>query len=105
MNIRDFEPVNGELLGRKLLNGNDYTNRNNRPIIRKRIIKQQPAMKITSPNSSFEGEAKYPIDDEKKIAGMKPKTLAVALGVIVVSILIMNMFGANKTEVPQPVVL
>lgn len=105
MNIRDFEPVNGELLSRKMLNGNDYTNRNNRPIIKKRVIKQQPVMKITSPNSSFEGEAKYPIDDEKKIAGMKPKTLAVALGVIVVSILIMNMFGVNKAEAPQPAVL
>lgn len=101
MNIRDFEPVNGGLLSRKMLNGNDYTNRNNRVPVKRIIKPQQPIMKIQNNMSSFDGEAKYPLEDEKKMFGMKPKTVVLALGVIVVSILIMNMFGVDKGEMPQ----
>ncbi|NRA12376.1 MAG: hypothetical protein HRT57_10515 [Crocinitomicaceae bacterium] len=47
-------------------------------------------------NGYTEAQTNYPINMDKKIFGMQPKTLAIALGVIVVGILVLS-----RTNNPQ----
>jgi len=106
MTRSDFEPTNGFMLKTRMLNGGTKykAKRSNR---RERIMKPKLKTKI----SSFEGGSNndsyinmvknYPINMDKKIFGMRPKTLAISLGVIIVSIIILNMSG--KSGVTQVV--
>lgn len=102
MNIGDFEPTNSGLLSGKILNIHRGENRRIKTTIKP--IKNTPTMMVEN-TSNIDSDAKYPIEDEKKIFGMKPKTIALALGVIVVSILIINMIGVKNSEIAQPAVV
>jgi len=100
MNRIDFEPSNSYMLKTKMLSGNSPRNR----FDKKKLIKKhkKPILKISSIKGKKEqySQAKknYPMNMEKKIFGMRPKTLAVALGVIVVGIILLNMSGNNMDE-------
>jgi hypothetical protein len=101
MNQLDFEPTNGFMLKKRMLNGGtkQRVKRSNR---REKIMTPKPKQKVSavegdSKTSTYvEGEKDYPINMDKKIFGMKPKTLAIALGVIVGGILILNMTGKGE---------
>jgi len=97
MNVSDFEPANGHLIGRKMFNVSDRRNR--MVLVKKRRKPNEKKMKMKYETSfGFEGEQSYPVNSDKKIFGMKPRTLVVALGVIVISIFILKSTASTNVE-------
>ena len=92
----DFEATNGHLLRDKMFNGRD----SRRVIERRRVVilpKQEKRLKMKGNNyREPEGNIRYPLFNEKKIFGMKPKTLGVALGIIVISIWVLSRTGDSS---------
>lgn len=102
MNYSDFESNNGVLL-KNGMNGKDLRTPRyqERRVIKRKIVKQ-PEVRLRMEDEghyNYEGETNYPINNDKKIFGMRPKTLAVTLGIIVIAIVIINMTGVKNTEV------
>lgn len=93
----DFEPSNSHLLAGKMFNGRDarivYVKRRPKP-------QPKPEKRINMQGSYKEpdGKTSYPASKEKKIFGMKPKTLAIAVGVIIVSIWVLKQTGSREAS-------
>lgn len=98
MNRLDFEPSNAYMLKTKMLKGASPRNR----FAKKRLIpkRPKPEPRLSSASGGEEkysqGEKNYPVNMDKKIFGMRPKTLAIALGVIVAGIVILNISGKGS---------
>lgn len=93
----DFEPSNSHLLASKMFNGRD-----SRIVYVKRKPKSRPKpeKRINMQGSYKEpsGKTSYPESREKKIFGMQPKTLAIAVGVIIVSIWVLKQTGSREAS-------
>lgn len=103
MNRIDFEPTNAYMLKAKMFNGGATPNRfTKKKLIKKR--KPEPpkrTLSVQGEEKYSDSEKNYPVNMDKKIFGMRPKTLAIALGVIVGSIIILNMSGRGSEQVAQ----
>ncbi len=102
MNFAEFEPTNGNKLSRKMFGASPR-----RPKIR--MVRRPVEIRLSSVDGEDETETNYPVDMNKKIFGMTPKTLAIALGVIVIGVLAINLIGVNNQPIagaapaqPQP---
>ena len=96
----DFEATNGHLLGRKMFNGRDSRQREARRIVR---LIPKPEKRMNMSGNGYrepEGGTNYPLSNDKMIFGMRPKTLAVALGIIVISIWVISKTGKDNVA-PQ----
>lgn len=95
----DFEPSNGNLLSQKMFSVGDVriqSRQRRRKIKRPKIEKR---LRMTGEeNKEFEGKTDYPVDTTKKIFGMKPKTLGIALGIVVISIWVISKTGGSPSE-------
>jgi hypothetical protein len=103
MNRIDFEPSNAYMLKTKMLDGGTPNRFDKKRLIPKKKKKQTPpprTLSVDGDNDKYSENGKnYPVNMDKKIFGMRPKTLAIALGVIVGSIIILNMSGkGNQVE-------
>ena len=97
----DFEPANSHLLSGKMLKGQDIRPQVFRP---KRVFVKKPKperrLRISGqPQQEYKGEITYPHLSKKKIFGMQPKTLIIALGVIVIGIWVLKQ--TESTAVVQ----
>jgi len=92
----DFEISNSHLLQGKMFNGRD-----SRQKYIQKVVRVVPVMekRINMNGKGYrepEGSINYPENNQKKIFGMSPKTLMVALGVVVVSIWVLSKTGSNN---------
>lgn len=95
----DFEATNSNLLSNKMFNGRDSRQINQR----RRVVRlvKKPEKRANMKGSNFkepEGNTLYPKLTNAKIFGMTPKTLGVALGVIVLSIWVLSKTGDSSGQ-------
>ena len=98
MNRSEFEPTNGFMLKGRMFKSRDRRRFGKRKVMKRIVAPPQPRVSsVEGQNNGYtEAQTNYPINMDKKIFGMQPKTLAIALGVIVVGILVLS-----RTNNPQ----
>jgi len=98
MYLSDFEPSNGMLLNQKMMQHNyghprRYRMPVSKPLPKKRVIKFNDEKKS---NASGDKDKSYPFVKGNKIFGMSAKTLATALVVMVIGVVVINLVGKKE---------
>jgi len=103
----DFEPSNGKMLRRSVLPSSDLSRESRRRVVRIRPPRPpapEPRYHADAQEETSAPAQSQPVDTEnKKILGMRPKTILVVVLVVAIGIVGINMANRNRQMAAPPI--